>query len=166
MPRRLAPAGSPDGATPATPGAGDATVTTDFLQSLLGYHARRASLSIVGVFLDRMAPFGLRPVDFSVLSVIAENPGVTSRQICGALDILPPNLVGIIRSLHERQLVLRKPHPDDGRAQGLHLSAAGQRLYRDACAVATQLEDHASRGLTAAQQRTLITLLRKVYERA
>jgi len=165
MPRRPPPAATAT-ASGSAPAAADAAVTTDFLQSLLGYHARRASLSIIGVFLERMAPFGLRPVDFSVLSVIAENPGVTSRQICGALDILPPNLVGIIRSLHERQLVLRKPHPGDGRAQGLHLSAAGQRLYRDACAVATRLEDHASRGLTAAQHRTLIALLRKVYERA
>ena len=68
-------------------------VDTRFLQSLLGYHARRAALSIIGVFLERLAVYGLKPVDFSVMSVIHHNPGVTSRQLCASLNILPPNLV-------------------------------------------------------------------------
>ena len=110
-----------------------------------------------------MAPYGLRPVDFSVLSLIAHNPGITSRQICAALDILPPNLVGMIKSLHKRGLILRKPHPTDRRAQGLHLSAAGQRLYREAQATASQLEQDVAGRLSPEELQTLIGLLRKVY---
>jgi len=55
----------------------------------LGYNARRAALTIIEGFLERMAEFGLRPVDFSVMSVIQHNPGVTSRQLCAALNLLP-----------------------------------------------------------------------------
>ncbi len=153
-----------DGVTGNAPG--DAPeVDTSYLETLLGYNARRAALTIIALFLRRMAPFDLRPVDFSVLSVIAHNPGVTSRQICAALDILPPNLVGMVKALHKRGLIERQPHPTDRRAQGLHLTLAGQRLHIQAQKTATELEKEATHSLTAAELQTLSALLRKVYRR-
>ncbi len=146
-------------------GAGDGLPDTHFLETLVGYNARRAALTVIAVFLRRMAPYGLRPVDFSVLTVIAHNPGVTSRQICAALDILPPNLVGMVKALHARGLVVRKPHPSDRRAQGLHLTPAGQKLHRQAQQTATELETEATGALTPEEVDTLIGLLRKVYRR-
>ncbi len=138
-------------------------VDTSFLETLLGYNARRTALAVISVFLQRMAPYGLRPVDFSVVSVIAHNPGVTSRQICAALDILPPNLVGMIKSLEKRGLIERRPHPTDRRAQGLHLTPEGQVLQAEAEATASQLETDVARRLTPSELQTLIRLLRKVY---
>lgn len=136
---------------------------TGFLETLVGYNARRAALSVIAVFLRRMAPFELRPVDFSVLSVIAHNPGVTSRQICAALDILPPNLVGMVKALQQRKLITRRPHPSDRRALGLHLTPGGERLYREAQAMASALEAEATAALSPDEVQTLIALLRKVY---
>jgi len=147
-------------ASEASPG-----LDTSYLETLLGYNARRAALSVITVFLRRMEPFGLRPVDFSVLTLIAHNPGVTSRQLCAELDILPPNLVGMIKSLDKRGLIERKPHPSDRRAQGLHLSAEGKRLQKQAQTTATRLEHDVSHALTPAELETLNTLLRKVYLR-
>ena len=108
--------------TDATSAAVD-KVDTSYLQSLMGYNARRAALSIIELFLERLSPYGLKPVDFSVMSTILHNPGVTSRQLCTALNLLPPNLVGLIQSLEARGLIERKPHPHDGRAVGLHPTA-------------------------------------------
>ena len=137
---------------------------TRYLETLLGYNARRAALAVISVFLQRMAAFGLKPVDFSVLTLIAHNPGVTSRQLCAALDILPPNLVGMIKSLDARGLIVRRPHPTDRRAQGLHLSPAGKRLQREAQATATELEQDVASPLSAAELDTLKSLLRRVYQ--
>ncbi|MGH6638669.1 MAG: MarR family winged helix-turn-helix transcriptional regulator, partial [Polaromonas sp.] len=106
-----------DASTPAT-----ARIDTRYLESLLGYNTRRASLAIIEVFMERMAVYDLKVVDFSVLSLINHNPGITSRQLCAALAVLPPNLVGIIAALDKRGLVERRPHPTDGRAMGLHLT--------------------------------------------
>jgi len=139
-------------------------VDTTFLETLLGYNARRTALAVISVFLQRMAPYGLRPVDFSVVSVIAHNPGVTSRQICAALDILPPNLVGMIKSLDQRGLIERKPHPTDRRAQGLHLSPAGTKLQKAAQTTATQLESDVAGRLDADELATLKALLLRVYK--
>jgi DNA-binding MarR family transcriptional regulator len=142
--------------------AGDA-VDTRYLQSLLGYNARRAALSIIGVFLERLAVYGLKPVDFSVMSVIHHNPGVTSRQLCASLSILPPNLVGLIQSLESRGLIERKPHPTDGRAVGLHPTDKGVSLMLQAEVTAYELEIDASSKLTTHQRQTLVQLLQKIY---
>ena len=142
----------------------DSGIDASYLESLLGYNARRAALAVIGVFLQRMAPFDLRPVDFSVLTLIAHNPGITSRQLCAALDILPPNLVGLIKSLDKRGLIERHPHPTDRRAQGLHLSPAGKKLQKSAQTTVTALESDVAGRLSAKELGTLKALLRKVYQ--
>lgn len=139
------------------------SVDTSFLETLLGYNARRTSLAVIEVFMQRMAPFGLRPVDFSVLSLVAHNPGITSRQLCNTLGILPPNLVGMVNALEKRDLIERKPHPRDGRAMGLHLTGEGEKLMRQAEPTAAKLEAEVASRLTAAELKTLIKLLQKVY---
>lgn len=141
-------------------------VDTSYLEGLLGYNARRAALAVIGVFLERMAVYDLRPVDFSVLSLIAHNPGITSRQLCGTLGILPPNLVGMINALEKREVITRRPHPTDGRAMGLHLTEGGTKLMRDAERTAAELEAEAAGRLTASESKTLIRLLKKVYLQA
>jgi DNA-binding MarR family transcriptional regulator len=138
-------------------------VDTTFLETLIGYNARRAALAAIDVFLQRMAPYGLRPVDFSVLSLVAHNPGITSRQLCATLGILPPNLVGMVNALEKRELLARKPHPRDGRAMGLHLTPAGQKLARDAEKTAASLEAEVGARLTPSELQTLLRLLKKVY---
>jgi DNA-binding MarR family transcriptional regulator len=148
----------------ATPSVED--VDTSYLEGLLGYNARRAALAVIGVFLERMAVYDLRPVDFSVLSLIAHNPGITSRQLCGTLGILPPNLVGMINALEKREVITRRPHPTDGRAMGLHLTDGGSRLMRDAERTAAELEAEVAGRLSASESKTLIRLLKKVYLQA
>jgi len=138
-------------------------VDASYLESLLGYNASRVSLAVVTVFLERMAVYGMKPVNFSVLSLITHNPGITSRQLCSSLGILPPNLVGMLNALEQRELITRQPHPRDGRAMGLHLTAAGQKLMRDAEQTATALEGEVASRLSAGELKTLLRLLKKIY---
>ena len=153
---------SPPSPSPAAPVVEE--VDTRFLETLIGYNARRAALAVIDVFMERMTPYQLRPVDFSVLSLVAHNPGITSRQLCATLGILPPNLVGMVNALEKRGLLARKPHPRDGRAMGLHLTPAGQQLMRDAEKTAATLETEAAARLTPSELQTLLRLLKKVYK--
>lgn len=139
------------------------TVDASYLESLVGYNARRATLVIIDAFLEEMAVYGLRPVDFSVLSLINHNPGITSRQLCTALNIQPPNLVGLVSALEKRALVSRRPHPRDGRAMGLHLTVAAKKMMLDAEQTAAQLEAGATARLSTTEQKSLTRLLRKIY---
>ena len=158
-------------ARPASPAPRNGTapvaveqVDAGFLETLIGYNARRAALAVIDVFLERMAPYQLRPVDFSVLSLVAHNPGITSRQLCATLGVLPPNLVGMVNALEKRELLVRRPHPRDGRAMGLHLTPGGQKLMRDAEKTAAALEAEVGARLSAAELQTLLRLLKKVYQ--
>ena len=146
-----------------SPSAAVEKVDTAYLQTLMGYNARRAALSIIELFLERLAPYGLKPVDFSVMSTIRHNPAVTSRQLCSAPNLLPPNLVGLIQSLESRGLIERKPHPHDGRAVGLHATPKGQALMVQAEQTASDLEIEKTARLTPAQRKTLLDLLQKIY---
>jgi DNA-binding MarR family transcriptional regulator len=138
-------------------------VDTSYLESLVGYNTRRATLVIVDAFLRNMAVYGLKPVDFSVLSLIAHNPGITSRQLCTTLNIQPPNLVGMISQLQRRELITRRPHPHDGRAMGLHLTSEGRKMVKQAEVTASELEEAATARLSLAERKTLMQLLRKIY---
>ena len=139
------------------------TVDTSYLESLLGYNARRAFLVAGAKFSERMARFDLKPADFSVLSLVLHNPGITSRQLCATLAIQPPNLVGLVGALERRGLVERHPHPRDGRAMGLHLTTAGEKLVADAERTVAELEAEAASALSPSELRTLLKLLQKVY---
>ena len=138
-------------------------VDMSYLETLIGYNARRAALAVIGEFLEQMAVYDLKPVEFSVMSVVLHNPGVTSRQLCAALDILPPNLVGLIQLLETRGLIERKPHPYDGRAVGIHPTNEGEALMMKAEITAKELEMNVGSKLTPNQVQTLVTLLQKVY---
>ncbi len=139
-------------------------VDAGFLESLVGYNARRVALVVIDQFIQRMAVFDLRTVDFSVLSLITHNPGITSRQVCTNLSILAPNLVAMINSLEKKKLIVRQPHPLDGRAMGLHLTAKGQKLMTEAEKAVNQLELDATNRLTAAERKTLLAMLKRVYK--
>jgi DNA-binding MarR family transcriptional regulator len=138
-------------------------IDTRFLETLLGYNTRRAALTIITRFMERMAVYELRPVDFSVLSLIGHNPGITSRQLCSALNILPPNLVGFLKTFEKRHLIERKPHPTDGRAVGLFLTETGNALMREAEVTANASDLSTATALTAAERKTLTRLLQKIY---
>lgn len=139
-------------------------IDTQVIEAFLGYSARRASLVILANFVRRMAPLALRPVDFTVLALAGSNPGITSSQLCQLLDIQSPNLVVLIKQLQDRGLIERRPHPTDGRAMGLHLTASGQDLVDQATTLAHEADDEASGKLSAAERQTLARLLRKVYQ--
>lgn len=129
----------------------------------MGYNARRAALMVMGVFKERMATYQLQPVEFSVLHLVGRNPGITSRQVCSALNIQPPNLVRLLARLHERGLIERHPHPQDARALSLALSHEGYKLLAKVEPAIAQLEIDATASLSAEERTTLIALLQKIY---
>jgi DNA-binding MarR family transcriptional regulator len=69
----------------------------------------------------------------------------------------------MLNQLEQRELVVRQPHPHDGRAIALSLSVQGAALMAEAEATAYQLEIDATSALTDAQRTTLKRLLKLVY---
>ena len=82
-----------------------------------------------------LKPFGLTHVQFVLLASLtwldAEGP-VTQRALAehAATDEMMTSQV--LRALEERSLVERAPHPSDGRARALQVTAAGRALANEA----------------------------------
>lgn len=148
---------------PSVAQASSAGLDTEALQQLVGYNARRAALHLIEAFMQSMAAYGLRPVEFSVLSVVVHNPGVTSSQLSQALDLLAPNLVRLVQRLERRGLLSRQRDANDRRAIGLFATPEGAALMRRAQAQARASEAGRLAHLSAAEQATLRRLLKKVY---
>ena len=139
---------------------------TEYLETLVGYNTSRAAHTLVSHFIRGVGSFDLRTVDFSVLSVIGHWPGVTSRQLCQQLNVLPPNMVVLLRELDKRGLIERQPHPTDRRAVGLLLSIGGKALMKKAEKAASAADAQGTAHLSPAERKTLVRLLQKIYFKA
>jgi DNA-binding MarR family transcriptional regulator len=132
------------------------------LLSLVGYNCKRAYLHIKPLFDKRMAKYDLRPVDFTVLSLLKANPNVTQKRLSAAINVSPPNLATLLDRLEQRGLVQRQRNPLDKRSQTLVLTEEGARLCDKAEKTASELEAAASSALTDAERAELIRLLQKI----
>jgi DNA-binding MarR family transcriptional regulator len=133
------------------------------LHHVLGYQLAQASISTASVFMQLVGePFGLRPVEFTVLSLINENPGSSLARLAQALAVTAPNITMWIDRLEERGLVQRERSETDRRAQHLDVTATGRQLV----AKATQQLHDGERDLLAhlseGERIILIELLHKV----
>lgn len=102
------------------------------LMGFVGYAVRRAQIAIFGDFLESLREVDLRPAQFGVLVVIADNPGMRQSDVCGGLGIQKANFVPLISELEARGLVVRQPGATDRRAYALHLTGQGEALLRRA----------------------------------
>ncbi|MCW5774031.1 MAG: MarR family transcriptional regulator [Rhodospirillaceae bacterium] len=132
------------------------------LHEHIGYVVRRAQIAVFKDFIRTLAPVDVRPAQFSVLLVIAQNPGLTQAELGRALAIKRANLVGMLNELERRKLARRVPSPGDRRSYALYLSPAGAEILATSRKLALAHEKRACRSLSADEKRTLLALLARV----
>ena len=140
------------------------TVDLGPLPELIGYVLRRAQLVVFQDFFAAFAPFDIRPAQFSVLTVIERNPGLTQSQVAEALGIKRTNFVGMLDALEARGLTERRQAARDKRSYALYLTTEGSALVRRLKPV---LKAHESRvvGKVGEEGRAaLITLLQQIAD--
>jgi DNA-binding MarR family transcriptional regulator len=116
---------------PEQPGADPArgvSIGYGLLDERLGYWTRRAQIGIFQDFFQAFRQMELRPAQYSTLTIIERNPGLTQTQVADALGIKKANFVALIRELERRKLVRRRPDRRDKRSYGLFLSEAAVAL--------------------------------------
>ncbi|MCM2291112.1 MarR family transcriptional regulator [Allorhizobium sp. BGMRC 0089] len=98
------------------------------LSQSLGFRVRRAQLAIMQDFNDVLGGMRIKPADFSVLSLIAENSGLKQSDVAAALSIQRANFVAIVDGLENRGLIERRRSEVDRRVYYLHLTDAGHEF--------------------------------------
>ena len=134
------------------------------LPDLIGYVLRRAQLVVFQDFFNAFAPFDVSPAQFSVLTVIERNPGLTQTQVAEALGIKRTNFVGMLDELERRALAERRQTARDKRSHALYLTAEGASLMRKLKPV---LKAHESRMIDKVGEEgraALIALLQEIAD--
>ncbi|WP_106418556.1 MarR family winged helix-turn-helix transcriptional regulator [Salinicola tamaricis] len=116
------------------------TLDQSRLTRLLGFRITRAELRIRRLFLECMARFELKPVDYSLLVLVDANPGVNQRQLAEVLDVSPPNLAIVVARLMKRELLRQVRGQQDRRMQHLHLTTAGKQLLDETELAVSEME--------------------------
>lgn len=133
------------------------------IHRLLGYRLAQAAVVTTRVFEREVGePLDLRPVEFTILQLVRENPQAGPSHLSHALDISRPGVKQWLDRLESRKLLRRKPHETDGRAHKLELTREGVRLLGAAAEKLLKADEELLGRLSTGEQHLLIELLKKV----
>jgi DNA-binding MarR family transcriptional regulator len=74
---------------------------------------------------------GLSVTQIATLATIERHGPMTPRDVAEHERVQPPSMTRILFGLEERGLIVRVPHPSDGRQQLVSLARAGKDLLRE-----------------------------------
>ncbi|MGY1961483.1 MarR family winged helix-turn-helix transcriptional regulator [Nocardia gipuzkoensis] len=130
-----------------------------FLLSQIGHHVSRR-------FTARLAPLGLEPAHFGILTHLLAADGRSQQELADLLNVHRNAMVGLVDELEERGLVQRRPHPADRRAHAVHLTVHARQTLAAAQAEAEATEDEILAPLNDAERAHLIHQLRRLSAHA
>lgn len=127
--------------------------------SQIGHH-------IAYLFTARLAPLGLEPAHFGILSHLAAVDGRSQQELADLLKVHRNAMVGLVDELEERGLVRRAKHPTDRRAHAVHLTARARWALAAAEAEAEAIENEILAPLDDAERAHLVQQLRRLSAHA
>lgn len=148
------------GRRPAAGSRDEKPLSLGVLDGHLGYFLRRVQVWVFQDFIRTLSSIDLRPAQYSVLSVIAANRGLSQADVAQLLGIERARLVRLLDRLEKRGLTQRLASPVDRRSHALQLTPAGQALLKRARALAQVHEGNLVDKLGIANHARLIEALR------
>jgi DNA-binding MarR family transcriptional regulator len=110
-------------------------------------------------FIKTLATVNIRPVQYSIMTVIGANPGTTQIAVAKRLGIEQPRLVLLLNTLEARNLVKRIRSPTDRRSHALHLTSGGQISLRNSKMLAAEHERHVDEKIGPENRGRLLEIL-------
>jgi DNA-binding MarR family transcriptional regulator len=128
-----------------------------YLLVQLGFH-------VAGRFSERLAPLGLEPRQFGMLTRLAANEGKSQQAIGELIGLNPTRMVFLVDELEKQGLVERRRNLADRRSYALYLTDQGRAKLSEARRVSAGHDREIGASLTDAQRRELAALLRQVAD--
>ena len=139
-------------------------VRTAPLRELIGYALRRAQGAVYADLHEALAGIEIRPLQYTLLLMVAENPGASQSGVCDALGIQKANCVPTMSELERRGLILRRKSSTDGRSYELHLTAKGKRIVQRAGEIQSSHEKRLVERIGLEGRDQLLSLLGKLTD--
>jgi DNA-binding MarR family transcriptional regulator len=126
-----------------------------FLLSQVGAYAAYS-------FEDGLLALDLKPHHAGLLRMLASNPGLTQRVLCGLFGIFPSRLVLLLDRLEKRGFIERRSDPSDRRSYRVHLTKAGRKALAAIGKVTRQLEGDLCGALNRKERAQLTAFLERI----
>jgi DNA-binding MarR family transcriptional regulator len=110
----------------------------------------------------RISPSGVTADQFVLLTMLAEEDGITQITVVERTGSDPNTVTAILRLLERRGLVRREAHAHDGRARCVFLTPLGRRTQRRLAKVADEMLARLWNGVAAADRQPLLRALAQI----
>jgi len=94
--------------------------------------------------------------------LLCRNPGISQTALAKAVGVERSTLGEVIEKLEARNLVKRKPAPEDRRSHAVRLSPQGERLLDQATPLVRDHEDRIAQNLSGKERKLLLDLLNRI----
>jgi DNA-binding MarR family transcriptional regulator len=115
---------------------------------------------------EALQSLGLTTALFALLNVLGTRQGAIQQELGSAMGVDPSTMVSLIDQLETAGLAKRRPRPTDRRAREVVITPKGRRVFERARRLAMQVEDEVLRGLSGAERRQVLALLRRALDSA
>ena len=140
------------------------TLETGHIHQTIAYHIRRAQLQLWRDFKENVNSGTLIRGQYTVMSMIDANPGITQIDLSRELDIDKASLVPLIYRLEKSGWITKIPAVEDRRRHTLFLTKEGQKNLNKLNENMEIHEKEIRSKFTSNEVKTLIKFLRRIYD--
>lgn len=130
------------------------------LENHLGYFVRRLQVWVFQDFMATLGAMNVRPAQYSVMLVIAANPGQSQSAVGRRLNIERARLARMLHELERRRWIRRLASGRDARSHALMLTSDGKKALAKITALAQQHEAQVAAYIGEKRRTDLMKLLR------
>lgn len=140
----------------------DQKVNLAQLPNYLGYQIRQAQIAVFKDLLVPLKDLNLTPGEFSLLTSVRYNKGVSQIELASVYDIDKSTLSHSIKRMVNRRLIIRKRLENDRRYYGLSLTPAGSRLLKRVTSIVESQEELMESVVTKAEKEKFLQILSRI----
>lgn len=129
-----------------------------------GFLIRRLQQIQVAAFLSECAEVDITPVQWGILTIVSENPGVGQIEISEELGLDRSNVANVVDRLANRGLLRQKFSPKDRRKKDITLTRAGEKIIGQVEAGALRAQRKILSPLSDSEREIFVDLLTRLVK--
>lgn len=134
------------------------------IEDSLGFIISRVSGKLKNELFHELKEYDITPEQWAVLNFLWEGDGITPKELSDITFKDKPNTNRILDNLLKKGLVIRRPHPTDGRAFLIFLTDEGKGLREKLVPKAVSLLEKATRHINERKIKEFKILLNQIYD--
>lgn len=130
------------------------------MESRVGYQMKRAQHALRVEMDKALREVGTTTAQYAALSALEAAPGLSGAELARRSFVTPQTMNAILSNLEAAELVVRRPHPDQGRVLQTYLTETGEESVGRAHEIVEAVERRMLEGLSQKDRRRLLEALR------